>query len=162
MRLFRKAPPARPRDSQRIRVYRAEREAFGLHAGDAWPRLELAAVERFVTGVLAEPWFVDTFGALGVVRIKDGRGTRHAYSAYDPGRHGVLFSFPRWSRSVPVLLHEIAHPASLRKHGTVAAHGPEFTAAYLSLVERHLDAAARARLAGAFARHRVRVGAPVV
>lgn len=105
---------------------------------------------------IADPWFGDTFGRLGPVRVKDGRGTRHAYSAYDTRRHGVLFSFPRWSRTLPVLLHEIAHPASLRRHGMVAAHGPEFAAAYLCLVERHLGAAARDCLGAAFARQRVR------
>ncbi len=144
----------RPRDNQRARVYRAEREAFDVYS-DSTPRLDFAAVERFVQGVIAEPWFLDTFGALGAVRIKDGRGTRHAYSAYDPRRRGVLFSFPRWSRSLPVLLHEIAHPASLRRHGLVAAHGPEFAAAYLSLVERHIGTEAHERLHEAFTRHRV-------
>lgn len=153
----RKQQPLRPRDSQRARVYRAEREAFDVYS-EKTPRLELAAVERFVTRVVAEPWFVDTFGALGTVRIKDGRGTRHAYSAYDQRRHGVLFSFPRWSRSLPVLLHEVAHPASLRRHGLVAAHGPEFASAYLALVARHLGDEAHARLGAAFARHRVRYG----
>lgn len=91
-----------------------------------------------------------------MVRVKDGRGTRHAYSAYDPRRHGVLFSFPRWSRSLPVVIHELAHPASLRRHGMIAAHGPEFAAAYLCLVDRHLGGAACASLEAAFERHRVR------
>lgn len=153
----RKPRPQRPRDSQRARVYRAEREAFDVYS-EATPRLDFAAVERFVIRVIGEPWFADTFGTLGAVRIKDGRGTRHAYSAYDQRRHGVLFSFPRWSRSVPVLLHEIAHPASLRRHGLVAAHGPEFAAAYLALIARHAGDEAHARLREAFTRHRVRCG----
>ncbi len=153
--LLRPRRPQRPRDSQRARLYRAEREAFDVYS-EATPRLDFAAVERFVSGVIGEPWFAETFGTLGAVRIKDGRGTRHAYSAYDQRRHGVLFSFPRWSRSVPVLLHEIAHPASLRRHGLVAAHGPEFAAAYLALIARHVGDEDRARLAEAFARHRVR------
>lgn len=152
---LRKPQPQRPRDSQRARVYRAEREAFDVYS-ESTPRLEFRAVERFVTDVIVESWFADTFGTLGALRIKDGRGTRHAYSAYDQRRHGVLFSFPRWSRSLPVLLHEIAHPASLRRHGLVAAHGPEFAAAYLCLVERHIGKEAHRRLGEAFTRHRVR------
>lgn len=155
--LLRPRRPKRPRDSQRARLYRAEREAFDVYSEQV-PRLELVGVERFVTRVIGEAWFAETFGALGAVRIKDGRGTRHAYSAYEGRRHGVLFSFPRWSRSEPVLLHEIAHPASLRRHGLVAAHGPEFASAYLALVARHLGDQAHARLAAAFARHRVRWG----
>ena len=151
----RKPQPKRPRDNQRARLYRAEREAFDVYS-EATPRLDFAAVERFVARVVGEPWFADRFGTLGAVRIKDGRGTRHAYSAYDQRRHGVLFSFPRWSRSVPVLLHEIAHPASMRRHGLIAAHGPEFAAAYLALVARHLGEESHARLDAAFAKHRVR------
>lgn len=153
--LLRPRKPERPRDTQRARLYRAEREAFDVYSEQV-PRLELPAVERFVTRVVGEAWFAETFGTLGTVRIKDGRGTRHAYSAYDQHRHGVLFSFPRWSRSVPVVLHEIAHPASLRRHGLVAAHGPEFAATYLALVARHLGQDAHARLEETFAKHRVR------
>lgn len=129
---------------------------FGVPPESTWPCLTLPAVKRFVHGVLAEPWFEQEFGTLPEVRIKDGRGTRHAYSAYDPKRRSVLFSFPRWARSTPVLLHEIGHAASLRRHGLIAAHGPEFAAVYLHLIKHHLGADAHARLSEAFAKHRVR------
>lgn len=150
-----KPAPQRPRDSQRARVYRAEREAFDVYL-ESTPRLDFTAVQRCVTDIIRESWFANTFGRLGTVRIKDGRGTRHAYSAYDQHRHDVLFSFPRWSRSLPVLLHEVAHPASLRRYGLVAAHGPEFAAAYLTLVARHIGNEAHEKLCEAFARYRVR------
>jgi len=137
-------------------LYRAEHEVFGVPPQSVWPYLAFPAVERFVHSVIAEPWFRDEFGDLPGIRIKDGRGTRHAYSAYDMKRQGVLFSFPRWARSAPVLLHEIGHAASLRSHGIIAAHGPEFAAAYLCLVHRHLGTEPHDRLIEAFTKHRVR------
>lgn len=146
----------RPRDSQRARLYRAEHEVFGVPPESKWPCLKFSAVKHFVHAVLDEPWFQSEFGVFPEVRIKDGRGTRHAYSAYDLKRQGVLFSFPRWARSAPVLVHEIAHAASLHRHGLIAAHGPEFTATYLCLVRRHLGAEAHSSLIEAFVKHRVR------
>lgn len=148
--------PARPRDTQRARLYRAEHEVFGVPPESKWPCLKFPAVKQFVHAMLGEPWFQAEFGVFPEVRIKDGRGTRHAYSAYDLKRQAVLFSFPRWARSAPVLLHEIAHPASLHRHGMVAAHGPEFAATYLCLVRHHLGAEPHDRLIEAFTRHRVR------
>ena len=145
-----------PRDSQRARLYRAEHEVFGVPPHSVWPHLTLPAAEHFVHAVLAESWFREAFGAVADVRIKDGRGTRHAYSAYDSKRHSVLFSFPRWARSAPVLLHEIGHAANLRRHGVVAAHGPEFAAVYLRLVQRHLGTDAHVSLRDAFAKHKVK------
>lgn len=152
----RRRPPERPRDSQRARLYRAEHEAFGKPPHSDWPCLTLPAVTSFVRAVITESWFRTEFGIISEVRIKDGRGTRHAYSAYDLERRDVLFSFPRWARSQPVLLHEIGHAASLCRYGLVAAHGPEFAVAYLSLVQRHLGEGAHDRLLAAFAHHRVR------
>jgi len=153
---FRNRVPARPRDNQRARLYRAEHEAFGVPPHSAWPCLTLPAVRHYVYDVLAAVWFRDEFGIFPEVRIKDGRGTRHAYSAYDLERHSVLFSFPRWARSTPVLLHEIGHAASLHRYGMVAAHGPEFAAVYLRLVQHYLGIGAHTRLNAAFMKHRVR------
>lgn len=129
---------------------------FGVPPGSKWPCLRLPVVENFVYAVLDEPWFQNEFGVFREVRIKDGRGTRHAYSAYDSKHHSVLFSLPRWARSLPVLLHEIGHAASLRRHGLIAAHGPEFAAVYLRLIKRHLGVDAHTRLSAAFAKHSVR------
>lgn len=114
-------------------------------------RLEsLAALERFLERAAADPWFKARFGALAAVEIRDGRGIRHASSAYEPETRRCVFSFPRWARTKPVVLHELAHAASFRRYGLVAAHGPEFAAVFLELVARHLGPAARERLRRAF------------
>ncbi len=67
----------------------------------------------------------------------------------------MVFSFPRWARTKPVLLHELSHAASLQRYGLVAAHGAEFAATYLRLVSRHLGLAAHEKLRDSFVVHRV-------
>lgn len=145
-----------PRDGQRARLYRAETDAFAAHPEPAWRLPSVTAVEAFVRDVLDEDWFRVRFGTFSRVTVKDGRGTRHAYSAYEPVRRSVALSFPRWARTKPVVLHELGHAASLRRHGVIAAHGPEFAAVYLQLVARHLGPAAGVHLRRAFDAHRVR------
>ncbi len=146
-----------PRDSQRARLYAAERVAF--EAEYRVLRLEtLPAVRAFLDGVLADSRFRAVYGHFSSVRLKDGRGTRHAYAAYDQETRAVLFSLPRWSRTRPIVLHELAHVASLHRHGRIAPHGPEFAAVYIELVERHLGRIAALRLKRLFRVHRVRFG----
>lgn len=148
-----------PRDSQRSRLYRAEVDAFGPGPLQAWRLGSVPAVEAFVRDVLGEDWFRLRFGPFSRVAVKDGRGTRHAYSAYEPARRRVVLSFPRWARAKPVVLHELGHAASLSRYGVVAAHGPEFAAVLLALVARHLGTAAQLRLRDAFDARRVNYAA---
>lgn len=140
-----------PRDSQRSRIYRAEIRAFYGRSAKGMRFESLAALQRFLERVAADPWFKARFGALSAIEIRDGRGIRHASSAYEPDTRRCVFSFPRWARTKPVVLHELAHAASFRRYGLVAAHGPEFAAVFLELIERHLGSAARERLRRAFA-----------
>ena len=58
-----------------------------------------------------------------------------------------------YHRHPSVMLHEVAHALMRRAHLAVEAHGPEFMAACISLLTRHLeldaqDLTASARLAG--------------
>lgn len=139
-----------PRDSQRSRIYRAEMRAFHGRYAKGMRFESLPALQRFLERAVADPWFKARFGALSAVEICDGRGIRHASSAYEPDTRRCVFSFPRWARTKPVVLHELAHAASFRRYGLVAAHGPEFAAVFLELVARHLGSAARERLRRAF------------
>jgi putative metallohydrolase (TIGR04338 family) len=139
-----------PRDSQRSRIYRAEVKAFYGSRAKGMRFDSLDGLQRFLERAVADPWFKTHFGALSRIEIRDGRGTRHASSAYEPDTRRCVFSFPRWARTKPVVLHELAHAASFRRYGLVAAHGPEFAAVFLELVERHLGRAARERLRRAF------------
>jgi len=146
----------RPRDSQRARLYAAERTAFGDPRACPARLATLRELCAYVDQTLGDAWFEAEFGRFASVRVKDGRGTRHAYSAYDLRSRALLLSFPRWARTRPVVLHELGHAASARRHGVIAAHGPEFAGVFLGLVRRFLGPDAAGRLAAAYRSHRVR------
>lgn len=145
-----------PRDSQRSRLYAAERSAFRGYYAHGMRLACIHDLRAFIHEVLADEWFSTVFGRFTTVHIKDGRGTRHAYTAYDQDSHALILSFPRWSRTRPIALHEISHAASIRHHGLVAAHGPEFAGIFLRLVRQYLGEACHVRLRWAFMHHRVR------
>lgn len=139
----------RPRDTQRSKVYAAENAAFDKSKSEG---MSVEDVERFV----AEVWRSDTAKAMrvakgdpdrGAPRVADGRGCRWA-------RGGVgKITIPLWARSRWIVLHELAHSLTSRRH---AAHGPEFCRNYLELVERFLGFEARERLGWEMLKRRVK------
>ena len=146
----------RPRDSQRSRLYAAEKAAFGDPRDCALRLASMRELQDYVAAAVTDDWFRAEFGRFASLRVKDGRGTRHAYSAYDPHSGRVLLSFPRWARTRPVVLHELGHAASVQRHGMIAAHGPEFAAVFLQLAGRYLGEPAARCLRDAYRAHRVR------
>jgi len=143
-------PPGerRPRDSQRSKLYRAERT---VGEGQHFP--SVAHCQARVDQILASAWWQTRFPALDQVQVRDGRGRRHAGAFHNRG----AISLPRWSRRERVILHELAHLAT---PASFAAHGPEYAAVYLELVGHFMGAAAARDLAEAFRTHRVRSGTP--
>lgn len=141
---------ARPRDTQRSKLYAAERAAFG-DAFTADP-MDFDRAVAFVRQVWRSPWtrrkwpFV-TYNAPPYVA--DGRGTLYAR-----GSLGRL-NLPRWSRTKPVILHELAHALTWHRRD-IAAHGREFAAVLLELVQHWLGVAAAKKLRAAFRAGRVR------
>jgi putative metallohydrolase (TIGR04338 family) len=135
--------PARPRDSQRARLYRAE----GLvDAGRRLPTVE--RMQAWVDGLVATAWFVARWGDRSF-DVRPGFGHRRATA---DAANGVL-QMPKWARSELVLLHEVAHcltPAS------VASHGPEYAGVLLALIRRGIGPGTAQRLEDAFAAERVR------
>jgi putative metallohydrolase (TIGR04338 family) len=138
-----------PRDTQRSRLYKAENAAFkGNPLGGK--RLETVPdIERFVQKVANRAPIKSRYPELArsPIRVKDGRGRRRACGGYRS------ISIPLWARTEWIVLHELAHVATLRRHGeTVAAHGREFVSCYLTLIyfilgkeasahmRKHLDA----------------------
>ena len=138
----------RPRDGQRSKLYRAERT---VGAGHHLPTV--AHCQAHVDRVLASAWWQARFPALDQVQVRDGRGRRHAGALQNQG----VILLPRWSRRERVILHELAHLAT---PSSFAAHGPEYAAVYLELVQHFMGAAAARELAEAFRTYRVRSGTP--
>lgn len=133
------------RDTQRKRLYDAEREAI-WDMGRKLPQVE--ECERYVARVLASKWWMDRC-PVRCIQIKDGRGCRWATM------RGRVIVLPKWARKELVVLHELGHVLTYQGART-ASHGREFAAAYLGLVQRFMGGMAARELKAAFKRHRVR------
>ena len=133
---------ARPRDSQRARLYRAEDEV-----GPGRRLATVEALQAYVDDLRGTDWFRSRWGTPSF-EVRPGYGHRRATA----DRNGVL-QMPRWARTEVVLLHEVAHCLT---PATFAAHGAEYAGVLLSLVRRAVDSGTAQRLEDAVASHRVR------
>lgn len=142
---------SRPRDFQRARLYRAETLAWGTAL------LALQPNRR------RTPWALPTVKdcqavvnhiteSLGVlpIEVRDGRSRKTAAAR----RSERAIFLPRWSRTRPVIMHEVAH--ILRADNT-PAHGAEFARCYLDLVSWFVGDNEAAVLEMAFENGKVRV-----
>lgn len=137
------------RDSQRSKLYKAEREVW---AGSKRHET-IEEVEAFVAKVRGRKVLKDRFKLALSNRIKIGDGRRRRNAA--GGRYGIYM--PRWSRSEMVILHELAHTITIRLCGeSVAAHGWQYANVYLQLVSSMLGREMHDRLKAAFKKHGVR------
>jgi putative metallohydrolase (TIGR04338 family) len=147
-----------PRDTQRSKLYKAERTLENFSGVACNERLEtVAEIVSFVNRLVWRAPIQARYGNLVGVRqvaIKDGRGRRAA-----GGSMGFI-TMPTWSRSKLVVCHELAHTIALRKYGQrgVAWHGPEYAAIYLDLVQFGISKETADKLRAAFKKGRVKVG----
>jgi putative metallohydrolase (TIGR04338 family) len=112
--------------------------------------LSLEECEAYVAKVWSRVWdagFPTKGRSSTPPTVKDGRGTRCAYS------YGGEIGLPRWARKEWVILHELAHELTANKF---AAHGPEFVACYLRLVEIFLGFEQRQKLGAEFLKRNVK------
>lgn len=137
------------RDSQRARVYKAERclAGFGENEFGSLPN-----TQKWVDDVLAERWFRSRWNLRGGIRCVAGQGGAAA-------SYGGWITFGLRARNQAVALHEIAH--EIIKRDTVngrsaAGHGSEFCAVLLYLVKQVAGAAEAAKLRASFIEHRVK------
>lgn len=149
------------RDTQRSKVYKAERVAFRDHAEANEGLREVADIEAFVRHVFSLKRVQDAFPRAvtewraGTPKVRDGRRRRSACG-------GIGFiSMPLWSRCKWIVLHELAHTIAFRTQYHIAAHGWEYAATYLKLVRCVLGVEAHDLLKAQFKAHRVRYKAPV-
>lgn len=152
----------RVRDSQRARVYKAERAAGFDAMGQEFQTVE--ECQKFVNKVTGSAFWRTVYaGPTGLflsegkvlvqgrnVVVKDGRGSPHGRA----GRYEI--DLPRWSRNRWVILHELAHVARPTAREGAAAHGREFCSIYLKLVKRFIGEAQAIALRQQFVAHHVR------
>jgi len=127
------------RDSQKARLYAAERDAFDW--GQTIPNGELQVwLEK---NVLSRAWFRRRYGNQYIeVSLMRGGG-RGGYGEIRLGRE---------ARNEWVMLHELAHNLA----GVNAGHGPEFAGVYLRLVHHVMGREVAACLRDSYKKHRVR------
>lgn len=146
------------RDSQRKKLYTAERLAFGAVAAAKVRHETVADIERYVRHVCSlkrvlQSWpkaRLDTWP----IEVRDGRGRSRA------GGNQYCILMPKWSRSSWVILHEMAHSIHLRTYRGVAYHGWQYAEIYLRLVLLVLGRDAHDALKAAFKAGHVRYSKP--
>jgi len=128
------------RDSQRSKLYAAERV---LRPSDDPEFTDIEQIQRYVARLVTSDWFRHEFGRhIAVPRIEKGRGS----NADGLGRR---IRIATWGFTKMVVLHELAHCIISRgywEHGgpwhhekhKPAAHGREFAAVMLKLVQHEM------------------------
>lgn len=119
------------RDNQKSAVYKWEREFFGSE----WEATKTNFLTLDECQILINRVWKDYGRLSSPPFVKDGRGTRVARGSL------VYINLPRWARTKPIVLHEIAH-ALLSWH-RVAGHGPEFATLVVQLWVRYLGASSK-------------------
>lgn len=119
---------AKPRDSQRARVYAWESKIEGYRRPPEWKTIE--EVQAWAAPI----WRAER-GRYGLVKmllpkfVSSSWGQRRALAF--KGRHEI--SLPLWARQKPVVLHEMAH---LLTPGD-ESHGARFVGVLIGLLARH-------------------------
>lgn len=144
------------RDSQRSRVYKAERRVH--HLGK--PLREVEDIQRFIKKQLARKAITSRYpDATRPIAVHHGGGRRNA-CAYG----GWKISIPLWARNELIVIHEIAHIVTNRHYGDkrsgVAGHGWQFCAVFLDLVRFIMGREAHDALKASFKAHKVRFTKP--
>jgi len=147
----------RPRDSQREKVYAAEREAFNTDFSrpEDHEMRTLASLEETVRLILATPAVRERFKyAPSFVKIEATRA--HRGTAYGTRR----IKLPRFARrpaNYAYLLHEVAHILVSSELGTTSAwHGREFAATMIFLADYFMGQTVAERLRDAYRKHGVK------
>jgi putative metallohydrolase (TIGR04338 family) len=145
----------RERDTQRSRVYKAERDIWPI----AKPLPTVKDMEAYADRLWKMKRFAKKYPAAinwwsGPPSVGDGRGQRRALGS------ASQIKMPLWSRTDAIVLHELSHTVTARAYGSVAAHGWQFCSTYLDLVLWMMGRAAHDRLKASFKASKVRFNPP--
>jgi len=161
----------RPRDSQRSKVYAAERKHSQWYDDNQYANL--GEIQSWVDSICKSRWFINRFPRHALdkkaimkygrsadgIKVLDGRGRQRPC-----GSTRGFIKLPKWSRFELVILHEIAHVVTTRystnNRKLPAYHGRDFCANYLTLVRRFLGKEAGKELRECFKRHKVKYTRP--
>lgn len=146
-----------PRDSQRSKLYVAER-VLDDFISVRWGEGSVAEVQVWVDKLLGSAWWKRRYPGLpaGSIEITSGAGYRNAVAHYS--WHGRSISLPLWARKDWVVCHELAHHATGLVYGddAIPAHGREFARVYVDLVSHVMGKAAGDALKASFRASKVK------
>lgn len=152
------------RDSQRSRVYEAER-ASGIHLPRHAERMSwdevLAYVKKVESSAFVKRKYRNARWPIQVFMGRSGGKATDYLVVHDPdgyriGRSGQIITLGVWARQPAVILHEIAHHYA----GLGYAHNWRFCAVYLELVKHFMGKDAHDALRAQYKAHRVKFTAP--
>ncbi len=141
----------RPPDSQRERLYAAERQVKAC-LRDLLPTI--AEMQGYVDGILRSRWSQDYFGSRMLTPITVVGPRQWNQRRADARSFTSEISMSKELRSKFVLIHEVCHILTDRFYGQRMSegHGPEFATFELMLVNHFLGAEDARELLEAFAR----------
>lgn len=114
-------------DRQRSKLYKAENTVSGMRATPT-KLASITACQQFVDRICRKRWFQQNFN-ISRVKVYGRKNSANACGGYG------MMKLPRWARGEMVILHELAHNATLTHW---EFHGPEFAGTYIYLVEKVL------------------------
>lgn len=134
------------RDFQRSKVYRSEKILDNF----CEKKFEtVKEVEGFINEKIL-PFMKENYDIKKIV-VGDGRGRRRACAMFDR----MTIKLPKWARKDWVIAHEIAHLPFTGTDGH-SAHGEDFCALYLKLIEMIMGGEVRHSLENSFDENGVR------
>lgn len=145
------------RDSQRIRVYRANSGVLGT------PLPHMDDIKHFSNEVVSSSIYRELFPNKSVWRVphlKPGKGARTAHVLWHHDGK-IEIAFPRAYRFSTYVLHELTH-YGIGLNEKIAAHGPEFVGAWLELVRHFCSQRTVSALEKGLAREKVKYHIPVL
>lgn len=120
------------RDSQRIKVYRAE-WAVPKASSLGWGKSD--NVQKFVIKVLTSAYVTRRYGKLHIPKIEP---KHHGAATYNGSWQRI--KLPRWAMTKETVLHEVAHHIVHWEYGSrCAGHGPEFVKVFLELLSHFIS-----------------------
>lgn len=136
------------RDSQRSKLYKAERtawfnhpELFGPGPSDFWRTkkadMTLGEVEDFIMELHLSFQHSAELLVNARLDLKDGRGARSARGGFSKYGGITTIVAPLWARNRAVMVHEFAHVLHHARapEKTEAPHGWQFAAIYLEVID---------------------------
>lgn len=151
------------RDSQRSKMYKAERAFWNTHPAGSYRPKGLEELKEQVWAIWKDETVRKAFPEITSKSVPGVRRKRGGGAHASPYRNHLAFS--KTTCQPWVVIHELSHMIHFYIAGSYdgeAWHGPEFAAIYLRLTEICYGFETREGLAAAFRQHRLKISPKIV